>query len=170
MEKWDTNGDGYLDEAELQAMNASAGLGAPPASESPRPAAAIKTLADFVSACDDVDSMEELLADYSSPEEFEALLEECDSLLKDKTKLTGQKQREKLLSEHALHSGGGAAGAAAGAAAASGISEGVPPALEPSKKAAAAAAADPAQERKQAPTAQKVLEEDAAAAGTAVSA
>jgi len=84
-------------------------LGAAPAAASPHPAAAIKTLADFVVACDDVDSMEELLDYYSSREAFEALLEECDSLLKDKTKLTGQKQREKLLSEHALHSGGGAA-------------------------------------------------------------
>jgi hypothetical protein len=84
-------------------------LGAAPAAASPHPAAAIKTLADFVVACDDLDSMEELLDYYSSREAFEALLEECDSLLKDKTKLTGQKQREKLLSEHALHSGGGAA-------------------------------------------------------------
>jgi hypothetical protein len=103
MEKWDTNGDGYLDAAELQAMNASAGLGAPPASASPRPAAAIKTLADFVAACDDVDSMDDLLADYSSREEFAALLEAYDGLLKDKTKPPGQKQREKLLSEHCLH-------------------------------------------------------------------
>ena len=75
MEKWDTDGDGYLNAAELQAMNASAGFGATPAGASPRPAAAIKTLADFVAACDDVDSMEELLADYSSPEEFAGLLE-----------------------------------------------------------------------------------------------
>jgi len=75
MEKWDSNGDGYLDEAELQAMTASAGLGAPPAGASPRPAAAIKTLADFVAACDDVDSMDELLADYSSREDFSGLLE-----------------------------------------------------------------------------------------------
>eukprot|EP01046_Picozoa_sp_COSAG06_P035115 COSAG06_NODE_3739_length_4957_cov_37.565665_2_plen_486_part_00 len=112
MEKWDTDGDGYLNAAELQAMNASAGLGAPPAGASPRPAAAIKTLADFVAACDDVDSMDELL-EYSSPEDFASLLEEYSALLKDKTKTPGRKQREKLLSEHALLSGGGAAHEAA---------------------------------------------------------
>jgi uncharacterized caspase-like protein len=83
-------------------------LGAVPAAASPRPTA-VKTLADFVAACDDVDSMEELLADYRSKEEFVGLLEAYDGLLKDKTKPPGQKQREKLLSEHALHSGSGTA-------------------------------------------------------------
>ena len=39
MEKWDTNGDGFLDAAEMQAMAAAAGgaLGAPPAAASPHP-------------------------------------------------------------------------------------------------------------------------------------
>jgi hypothetical protein len=154
--------------------------------------------------------MEELLADYSSREEFAGLLEAYDGLLKDKTKPPGQKQREKLLSEHALHSGGrtpaemsiedvrsvlmsffhdkpeylevlveeqdinellavakeegvdlagqaqprddlGAGGGAAGAA-------------------AEMKAADPAEARKQAAAKQRVIEGDAAAAGTAVSA
>eukprot|EP01046_Picozoa_sp_COSAG06_P027594 COSAG06_NODE_2447_length_6864_cov_3.888101_3_plen_484_part_00 len=85
--------------APAPAVVPAATLGAVPAAASPRPA--VKTLADFVAACEDVDSMEELLADYSSQEEFAALLEAYDGLLKDKTKPPGRKQREKLLSEHA---------------------------------------------------------------------
>jgi hypothetical protein len=94
--------------APAPAVVPAATLGAVPAAASPHPTA-VKTLADFVAACDDVDSMEELLADYRSKEEFAGLLEAYDGLLKDKTKPPGQKQREKLLSEHALHSGSGTA-------------------------------------------------------------
>jgi ankyrin repeat protein len=96
----------------------AAALGAPPAAEAPR--AAVKTLAEFVAACGDIDSVEELLEDYSSAEEFAGLLEDYAALLKDKTKGPGRKQREKLLAEHAAGvqvSGGGGAAAVAAAAA-----------------------------------------------------
>eukprot|EP01043_Picozoa_sp_COSAG02_P065198 COSAG02_NODE_9764_length_2117_cov_1.835481_1_plen_556_part_01 len=73
-------------------------LGSPPASSAPL---LIKTVADFVAACPDIDNMEELREDYSSADEFAALLEAYPKLLKDKTLPPGQKQREKLIRQFA---------------------------------------------------------------------
>jgi hypothetical protein len=60
----------------------------------------IKNLADFVVACRDLGSVEELLEDYTNAE-FATLLEQYAELLKDKTKVPGQRQRQKLIQEHA---------------------------------------------------------------------
>ena len=70
-------------------------LGAPPAAAAPQ--AAVKTLACFVSACEDIDSVEELFE--CSAEEMAELFEEHAAILK--SGVMGKKQREKLLAEHA---------------------------------------------------------------------
>ena len=67
-------------------------------------AAAVRTLADFVAACDDFDEVQELL-DLSAGE-MQAVLEEYPALLKDAAKTAGRKQREKLMSEHKGMQGG----------------------------------------------------------------
>ena len=77
---------------------AGGALGSPAASSAPL---LIKTVADFVAACPDIDSMEELREDYGSVEEFAALLDAYPKLLKDKTLPPGQKQREKLIRQFA---------------------------------------------------------------------
>jgi hypothetical protein len=71
-------------------------------------AAAVRTLADFVAACDDFDEVQELL-DLSAGE-MQAVLEEYPALLKDAAKTAGRKQREKLMSEHKGMQGGAPAG------------------------------------------------------------
>jgi hypothetical protein len=127
-------------------------LGAPPAAQAPR--AAVKTLADFVLACVDIDSVEDLLEDYSSAEEFAGLLEEYSQLLKDTTKTPGQKQREKLIAEHAAQ-----VQAAAGRGGGSGSEE-------PQQKSAAQIAVE---ERRQAKVDQAAIEAAAKAARKQVS-
>ena len=67
-------------------------------------AATVRTLADFVTACDDFDEVQELVE--LSPDEMQAVLEEYPALLKDAGKTAGRKQREKLMSEHKEMQGG----------------------------------------------------------------
>jgi hypothetical protein len=67
-------------------------------------AAAVRTLADFVAACDDFDEVQDLLE--LSADEMQAVLEEYPALLKDAAKTAGRKQREKLMSEHKGMQGG----------------------------------------------------------------
>ena len=74
-------------------------LGAPPAAAATTPSAVIKTLEDFASAVADIDDVSDLLL-YSAAE-MAKLLEENASLLKDGSKLPGQKQREMLMAQHA---------------------------------------------------------------------
>ena len=74
-------------------------LGAPPAAAAATPSAVIKTLEDFAAAVADIDDVSDLLL-YSAAE-MAKLLEENASLLKDGSKLPGQKQREMLMAQHA---------------------------------------------------------------------
>jgi hypothetical protein len=62
--------------------------------------APIKTLADFVAACEDVCTVDELVG-YNRAELAE-LLEDYASLLGPATKVPGRKQRERLKEEHNL--------------------------------------------------------------------
>jgi hypothetical protein len=66
-------------------------------------AGAVRTLADFVAACEDFDETQEL-ADLSAAE-MQVVLEEFSALLKDGSRTAGRKQRENLLAEHSLLSG-----------------------------------------------------------------
>ena len=60
--------------------------------------APIKTLADFVAACKDVYTVDELV-EYDRAE-FAQLLEDYGNLLSPATKVPGKKQRERLKAEH----------------------------------------------------------------------
>jgi hypothetical protein len=60
----------------------------------------VETLADFVAACEEVESVAKLVDFNLSETEFAELLEEYAGILRPKTKVLGQKQRQNLQEEY----------------------------------------------------------------------